>query len=93
MISAAVVAYLYVGRARAYCNFMSESMAAGALYERFWVDGDLHGNTLVVHVSWFGEELTECRASGVVNHDVDSAGRRLRIGGRVRRPSRAVVEG
>ena len=88
-----MIANLDIGRARANCNFVSESMAAGALCERFWVDGDLHGNTLVIHVSWFSEELTECRAGGVVNHDVDSAGRRLRIGGRVRRPSWAVVEG
>ena len=93
MVTTAVVANLDVGGARADCHFMSESVASRALRERFWVDGDLHGNTLVVHEGWFSKELAECRAGGVVDHDVDGTSRRLRVGGRVRRPSWAVVEG
>ena len=60
MVSAAMVTYLDVGGAGADCHFMSESMASGALCEGLWVDCDLHGDALVVHVGWFGEELTEC---------------------------------
>ena len=89
---AAVVADLDVGGAGANCDFMSEAMASGTLYERFRVDGDLHGDALVVHVSWFGKELTECRASSVVDHDVDGAGCRIRVGGRVRCPGWAVIQ-
>ena len=92
-MTAAVVANLNVGGAGADCDFMSEAMASGTLYKGFRVDGDLHGDALVVHVRWFGKELTECRTSGVVDHDVDGAGRRLRVGGRVRCPSWAVIEG
>ena len=75
VVATTVVAYLDVGGAVANRDFVSQAMAAGALCERFRVDGDLHGNALVVHVSWFGEELTECRSRGVVDHDVDGAGR------------------
>ena len=56
---AAVIANLDVGGAGANCHFMSKAMTLGTLYERLRVDGDLHGNALVVHVSWFGEELTK----------------------------------
>ena len=93
VVSAAVVAYLHVRGAGASGDVVAEAVATGTLDERLWVDGDLHGDALVVHVCWFGEELTECRAGGVVDHDVDGTSRRLRVGGRVRRPSWAVVEG
>ena len=93
MVAAAMITYLDIGGARADCDFMSEAVATGTLRERFWVDGDLHGDALVVHVSWFSEKLTDGRAGGVVDQDVDGAGRRLRVGGRVRRPSWAIVEG
>ena len=92
-VRAAVMADLDVGRTGADCDFVSETMASGALYEGLRIDGDLHGNALVVHVSWFGKELTERRASGVMDHDVDGAGRRLRVGGRIRCPSWAIIEG
>ena len=81
VVIATVVANLSVGGAGANCHFVSKAMTSGALYERLRVDGDLHGNALVVHVGWFGKELTERRASGVVDHDVDGAGCRLRVGG------------
>ena len=93
VVVAAVIANLSVGGAGADCHVVSKAVTSGALYERLRVDGDLHGNALVVHESWFGEELTKRRASGVVDHDVDGAGRRLRVGGRVRCPSWAVIEG
>ena len=93
MVAAAVVADLSVGRAVANRDFVTEAVASGTLRKRFRVDGDLHGTALVIHISWFGKELTECQAGGVVNHDVDGAGSRLRIGGRVRCPSWAVIEG
>ena len=93
VVGAAVIADLDVGGAGADCDFVSKAMASGTLYERLRVDGDLHGNALVIHISWFGEELAECRASSVLDHDVDGAGRRLRVGGRVRCPSWAVIEG
>ena len=92
MIAAAMVANLNVGGTVADCDFVPEAVASGALCKRFRVDGDLHSYALVVHVSWFGKELTECRAGGVVDHDVDGTGRRLWIGSRVRCPSWAVVE-
>ena len=92
VVAAAVIAYLGVGGAVADRDFMTEAVASGALCEGFRIDGDLHGNALVVHVSWLGKELTERRASGIVNHDVDGTGRRLRVGGRVRCPSWAVVK-
>ena len=74
-IRAAVIADLDVGGAGADCDFVPEVMASGTLYEWFWVDGDLHGDVLVVHVGWFGEELTEHRASCVVDHNVNGTGR------------------
>ena len=67
-------------------------MASGTLCERFRVDSDLHSDALVVHIGWLGKELTECRASGIVNHNVDGSGRRLRVSGRVCCPSWAVVK-
>ena len=91
MVASAVIANLNVGRAVAHTDFVSEAMASGTLCEGLRVDGDLHGDALVVHESWFSKELTERRASGVVNHDMDGAGRRFWVGGRVRRPSWAVV--
>ena len=93
VVASAVIADLNVGGAGADCDFMSEAMASGALCERLRVDGDLHGDALVVHVSWFSEKLTECRASGVVDHDVDGSGCRIWVGGRVCCPGWAVVEG
>ena len=93
VVGAAVIANLDVGGAGANCDFVSKAMTSRALYERLRVDGNLHGNALVVHVSRFGKELTECRAGGVMNHDVDGASCRLRVGSRVRCPSWAVIEG
>ena len=55
----AVIANLNVGGAGANCHVVSKAVASGTLYERFRVDGNLHSDALVVHVSWFSEELTE----------------------------------
>ena len=93
VVAAAVVADLSVGRAVANRDFVTEAVASGTLRKRFRVDGDLHGNALVVHISRLSKELTERRAGGVMNHDVDGAGHRLWVGGRVSCPSWAVIEG
>ena len=75
MVASAMIADLNVGGAIANSDFVSEAMTARALCEGFRVDGDLHGDALVVHIRWFGKELTECRTGGVVYHDMNSAGR------------------
>ena len=59
VVGAAVIANLDVSGAGANCNFMSKAVASGTLYKRFRIDGDLHSDALVVHIGWFGKELTE----------------------------------
>ena len=59
VVAAAMIANLDVGGAIADCDFVAETVASGTLSERFRIDGDLHGDALVVHVGWLGEELTE----------------------------------
>ena len=60
VVAAAVVANLDVGGAIADRDFVPEAVASRTLGERFRVDGDLHGDALVVHIGRLGEELTEC---------------------------------
>ena len=47
-----------VGGTVAFGDVMSKSMAARALDERFWGDGGVRRDALVVHESRFVEELT-----------------------------------
>ena len=83
VVAAAVIANLGVSGTVADRDFVPEAVAAGTLREWFRVDSDLHGDALVVHVGWFCEKLTECRAGCVVDHNVNGAGGRVGVGGRV----------
>ena len=60
VVASAMVTDLGVGGAGTDCDFVAEAVASGALYEGLRVDGDLHGDALVVHEGWFSKELTEC---------------------------------
>ena len=59
VVATTVVANLDVGGTVANRDFVPEAVASGTLCERFRVDGNLHGDALVVHIGWFGKELTK----------------------------------
>ena len=57
-VRAAEMANLGVHGAVAFGDFVTQTVAARALKERFGGDGDLRGDALVVHECLFLEELT-----------------------------------